>query len=60
VDARNDDRQVQKDFVEALTTNKTKFFRESHHFEVLAPIVQEILAAKDELRIWYGAASLLA
>lgn len=52
-----DDREVQKAFVEALTTNKTEFFRESHHFEVLAPIVQEILSVKDELRIWCAAAS---
>lgn len=51
------DRKVQKAFIEALTTNKTEFFREAHHFKVLPGIVKDILKQKAELRIWCAAAS---
>lgn len=51
------DAKVQKAFIEALTTNKTEFFREAHHFKVLPRIVQDILHKKSELRLWCAAAS---
>ncbi len=51
------DRDVQKAFIEALTTNKTEFFREAHHFEILPGIAQNLLKRKGELRIWCAAAS---
>lgn len=51
------DAKVQKAFIEALTTNKTEFFREAHHFKVLPAIVQDILHKKSELRLWCAAAS---
>lgn len=50
-------RDVQKAFIEALTTNKTEFFREAHHFKVLPRILQDILQKKSELRLWCAAAS---
>jgi chemotaxis protein methyltransferase CheR len=50
-------REVQKAFIEALTTNKTEFFREAHHFKVLPRILQDILQKKSELRLWCAAAS---
>ena len=44
-----------QEFINALTTNLTAFFREQHHFEVL----HELLAAKrsHNWRIWCSAAS---
>lgn len=44
-----------QEFINALTTNLTSFFREQHHFEVL----QHLLAAKrnHDWRIWCAAAS---
>jgi len=44
-----------QEFINALTTNLTAFFREQHHFEVL----RELLAAKrnHNWRIWCSAAS---
>jgi chemotaxis protein methyltransferase CheR len=51
------DQKAQKAFIEALTTNKTEFFREAHHFKVLPGIVQGILQQKSELRLWCAAAS---
>ncbi len=41
-------------FVNALTTNLTSFFRESHHFDVLKQFLQE---RREPLRIWCAAAS---
>jgi chemotaxis protein methyltransferase CheR len=44
-----------QEFVNALTTNLTSFFRENHHFESLH---QELLARRGQaLRIWCNAAS---
>ncbi|HYX38178.1 MAG TPA: protein-glutamate O-methyltransferase CheR [Oligoflexus sp.] len=51
------DPSVQKAFIEALTTNKTEFFREAHHFEILPRIVENIVQHKTELRLWCAAAS---
>jgi chemotaxis protein methyltransferase CheR len=49
-------------FVEALTTNKTEFFRESAHFDLLKKFLPQILdenldAGRRELRVWCAAAS---
>lgn len=54
------DAKVQKIFIEALTTNKTEFFREAHHFEVLPQALHEIQERRGpgfELRVWCAAAS---
>jgi chemotaxis protein methyltransferase CheR len=47
-------------FVNSLTTNLTAFFREAHHFEILAKHLGKIAArasAGQPLRIWCAAAS---
>jgi chemotaxis protein methyltransferase CheR len=41
-------------FVNALTTNQTDFFREAHHFPILA---QHALSLKREVRVWSAASS---
>jgi len=52
-----------KNFINALTTNKTEFFRESHHFDFLAntafPEIEKRALGSGErkLRIWCSAAS---
>ncbi len=45
-----------QEFVNALTTNLTSFFREAHHFPVLAEHLQR-LKAKPRINIWCCAAS---
>ncbi|WP_428382907.1 CheR family methyltransferase [Nevskia ramosa] len=55
LEARNDADEWQA-FTNALTTNLTSFFREAHHFEVLA----ELLKARGRqtpIKIWCAAAS---
>jgi chemotaxis protein methyltransferase CheR len=49
--------EVQKVFIEALTTNKTEFFREVQHFQILPRIAQDVLQKKGQLRLWCAAAS---
>ena len=49
-------------FVEALTTNKTEFFRENAHFDLLKKLLPQVLeenldAGRRELRVWCAAAS---
>lgn len=44
-------------FINALTTNLTSFFRESHHFEMLAAHVRKHAHERRPLRIWCSAAS---
>lgn len=44
-------------FVNALTTNLTSFFREAHHFETLAAYLREQNQTRRPLRIWCSAAS---
>jgi chemotaxis protein methyltransferase CheR len=54
-DAAFDAREAQE-FVNALTTNLTSFFRESHHF----PVLSDFLRVQDNghgLRLWCAAAS---
>jgi chemotaxis protein methyltransferase CheR len=43
-------------FVNALTTNLTSFFREAHHFEILAENLRKI-TEKRPIKIWCNAAS---
>jgi chemotaxis protein methyltransferase CheR len=43
-------------FVNALTTNLTAFFREAHHFPILAEYLRAH-AARGDLRLWCAAAS---
>lgn len=52
---QTDDGQEWETFINSLTTNLTSFFRENHHFEILA----EDLATRKHrpLRIWCSAAS---
>src|SRR4051812_43902744 len=44
-----------REFVNCLTTNLTSFYREAHHFEVLAEALQA--RAGKSIRIWCNAAS---
>ena len=45
-----------QEFVNALTTNSTSFFREGHHFQVLAEYLRSIQSA-GACRMWCSAAS---
>ncbi|WP_413289866.1 CheR family methyltransferase [Bdellovibrio sp. HCB337] len=49
--------EVMNEFVSALTTNMTSFFRESAHFDFLGKILPEQFGKVPELRIWCCAAS---
>lgn len=44
-------------FINALTTNLTSFFRESHHFDMLAAHVRKHAHEQRVLRIWCSASS---
>ncbi len=46
-----------QEFVNALTTNLTSFFRESHHFASLAEYLQKHPRRNGPIRIWCSAAS---
>jgi len=48
---------VVSEFISALTTNMTSFYRESAHFDFLAKILPAQFAKLSELRIWCCAAS---
>lgn len=51
----------QNEFINAITTNLTSFFRESHHFEYLKstvlPYILKTNASNKRLRIWSSACS---
>lgn len=46
-----------QEFVNALTTNLTSFFRENHHFEALANYLRHLPKRSEPVRIWCSAAS---
>ena len=58
---RQGDEQELVNFVNAITTNLTAFFRENHHFEFLAnkllPQLMQAKAASRRLRIWSAGCS---
>ncbi len=51
------DKEEREEFVNALTTNLTSFFREPHHFEMLARYAEPLAAAGRRLRVWCAASS---
>ncbi|AUL99816.1 chemotaxis protein CheR [Rhodocyclaceae bacterium] len=52
------DRSEWETFVNSLTTNLTSFFREAHHFEILADHMRQLTAKeKRPIKIWCCAAS---
>jgi chemotaxis protein methyltransferase CheR len=48
--------EEQQEFVNALTTNLTAFFREEHHFDILSDFAKNF-KHKRNLRVWCAAAS---
>ena len=50
------DRAEWEAFINSLTTNLTSFFREAHHFPILADHLRS-KAGKDPIRIWCSASS---
>jgi chemotaxis protein methyltransferase CheR len=53
----NENEQEQEEFVNALTTNLTAFFREPHHFTILADYAKKMQYKNRPLRVWCSAAS---
>lgn len=49
--------EEQEEFINALTTNLTAFFRESHHFQFVKTFVQEHKHKNRKLRVWCAASS---
>ncbi len=47
----------QQEFINALTTNLTAFFREPHHFSILADYVHRKKNLDGKLRVWCAASS---
>ncbi len=55
---KNPNPQLINDFISALTTNKTHFFREDSHFEWFSKYLKEEHFSKhSDLRVWCAAAS---
>jgi chemotaxis protein methyltransferase CheR len=63
VERRTDGDKEMGEFINCITTNKTSFFRESHHFDFLAetlvPAIKQSAArgAAKSMRIWCAASS---
>lgn len=53
----SENEQEQEEFINALTTNLTAFFREPHHFEILANHVKKTKLQNRKLRVWCSASS---
>lgn len=53
----NESEEEQEEFINALTTNLTAFFREPHHFDILANHANKLKTQKRRLRIWCSASS---
>ena len=47
----------QQEFVNALTTNLTSFFREPHHFDTLARFAEKHRSTSQKMRVWCAASS---
>lgn len=45
------------EFISALTTNMTSFYRESSHFEFYEKVIPEFFKTESEVRVWCAAAS---
>lgn len=57
VEAGNDKNELEE-FVNAVTTNLTSFFRQDYHFEYLTQVINELVAqGKKRIRIWSSASS---
>jgi chemotaxis protein methyltransferase CheR len=54
---KNPDNKMLSDFISALTTNKTHFFREDSHFKWLSQYLRLHFAQNQEFRFWCAAAS---
>jgi chemotaxis protein methyltransferase CheR len=52
----NDHSPEWENFINAITTNLTHFFRESHHFQILARQYKEVASGRD-FRVWSTASS---
>lgn len=50
-------KELISEFVSALTTNMTSFFRESAHFDFLQGALPQVFAKNQELRVWCCASS---
>lgn len=46
-----------EEFINALTTNLTAFFREPHHFDILAKFAEKMKQQRRPMRVWCSAAS---
>ncbi len=53
----NENEQEQEEFINALTTNLTAFFREPHHFDILANHASKVKLQNRKLRVWCSASS---
>lgn len=56
------DKKLISEFISALTTNTTEFFRENKHYEVLRTLIPDLIRRKQaegnrEVRIWCAASS---
>lgn len=47
----------QQEFINALTTNLTAFFREAHHFSIFSDYVRNRKTTAGKLRVWCAASS---